>query len=402
MKNMELLVATDTCSKKKEEYLAKRRDKQVVNPQQKFFRLLIEGLSEQANMSATVISALPVSASTYEQRIFRHETEVVNKACYHYIGFINGRFLRYITLAIGAVKCIKKWYCKNNDENAIVLVDPLVPVLSIPVRKFAQKKGIKVGAIVTDIPSLCSNAKKCNFKTKMLKIYQSISDNDLTKYDFYVPLTESLDEVVNKSGKPHCVIEGFADSKDLELSKFHKNYFMYAGGVHERFGLKALVNGFIKMKNKDKELWIFGDGSYVEDLVAISKVDARVKYKGCVTSQEVVAYEKEAFCLVNPRPTNEEFAKYSFPSKTMEYLLSGTPVISTKLPGIPEEYFKYLFAFDGFDENAIAKKLDEIVEMDSETLFERGKKGHEFVLKEKNNIVMANKLVDFLGVIKDS
>ena len=38
---------------------------------------------------------------------------------------------------------------------------------------------------------------------------------------------------------------------------------------------------------------------------------------------------------VNPRQNNEEFTKYSFPSKTMEYLASGVPVVAYKLDGIP-------------------------------------------------------------------
>lgn len=400
MKN--LLIATDTCSLKKEMYLSEHRKKQIVNPQQKFFRLMIEGLAEDSELSTTILSALPVSASTYAQKKFGYEEETVKKANYHYLSFRNGKFTRYLTLILSSAKEIRKWTKSKDSNNSIVITDPLVPVLSIPVRIIAQKRGLKVGAIVTDIPSLCSNMKgrkEGGIKTNLLKLYQRISDNDLSKYDFYITLTESLNEAVNVKKKPHIVIEGFADSKDIEVSSEHKHYIMYAGGVYEKFGLKALVNGFMKMENQDFELWIFGDGPYVSEIIEYSKANKRIKYKGCVTSKEIVAYEKEAYLLVNPRPTDEEFAKYSFPSKTMEYLLSGTPVVSTRLPGIPDEYFNYIYAFYGQDADSIGNTLDDILRINYNALLAKGKAGHDFVMNEKNNIVMARKIKNFINNI---
>ena len=57
---------------------------------------------------------------------------------------------------------------------------------------------------------------------------------------------------------------------------------------------------------------------------------------GCVTNDEIVRLQCEATLLVNPRPSDKEFCKYSFPSKTIEYMASGTPVLMTKLPGVPD------------------------------------------------------------------
>ena len=41
---------------------------------------------------------------------------------------------------------------------------------------------------------------------------------------------------------------------------------------------------------------------------------------------------------MNPRSADAEYTKYSFPSKTIEYLATGVPVVMNRLPGIPEEY----------------------------------------------------------------
>lgn len=42
----------------------------MIDPQQKFFRLMISGLSEANNGKVFALSALPVSASTISQKSF--------------------------------------------------------------------------------------------------------------------------------------------------------------------------------------------------------------------------------------------------------------------------------------------------------------------------------------------
>lgn len=44
-----------------------------------------------------------------------------------------------------------------------------------------------------------------------------------------------------------------------------------------------------------------------------------------VPNSGVLKAQSESEILVNPRNDNNEFTKYSFPSKVIEYLGSGTP-----------------------------------------------------------------------------
>lgn len=397
---MKILVVTNSCSEKKYQTVCKIRNKTIVDPQQKFFRLFVDGLSSLNNVEVEVLSALPVSASTVQLKSFKYETEFATTGVkYHYLPFINGKISRYLTLMC-AVRKYTKRICRDlTSTDTYVIVDALIPTLTIPCKHIVRKKGIKIGAIVTDIPSMATKMKKQKeslLKRFFVSIYQKISDIDLKSYDFYIPLTESINDVVNDKNKPYCIIEGFADITDTSISENHENYIMYAGGVYEKYGVKNLVDAFILLNKSGVSLKIFGDGSYVEELKTVCMQHPNVQYMGCMLSEQVVEYEKRALLLVNPRPANEEFAKYSFPSKTMEYLLSGSAVVSTRLPGIPSEYFDHMFAFDGHEVDDIRKKLDEILSLTNEEINLMGKSGHEFVLKEKNNHVMTRKIYDFL------
>ena len=112
---------------------------------------------------------------------------------------------------------------------------------------------------------------------------------------------------------------------------------------------------------------------------------------------EIVEKEQEATLLVNPRPTGEEYVKYSFPSKTMEYMASGTPVLTTVLPGMPKEYHPHVYLLEDESAEGIAESLKEVLSNTEEALFRKGAEARRFVLEQKNNVIQARKILDMLN-----
>ena len=143
-------------------------------------------------------------------------------------------------------------------------------------------------------------------------------------------------------------------------------------------------------------LEIYGPGDYVKELQQIAEIHDNVFYGGMLLNTEIVDKEQEAALLVNPRPTHEEFVKYSFPSKTMEYMASGTPVLTTKLPGMPKEYYPYVDFIEEESAAGIAAALKAVLTRSDEELFQKGQQARAFVLEGRNNVVQAKKLLDML------
>ena len=107
--------------------------------------------------------------------------------------------------------------------------------------------------------------------------------------------------------------------------------------------------------------------------------------------------QQRAAVLVNPRQNNEEFTKYSFPSKTMEYLASGVPVVAYKLDGIPDEYDSYLNYVPDNSVEALTKTIQSICDMSPEERKDKGERARKFVLNEKNAEKQAKRILDFLN-----
>jgi hypothetical protein len=80
-------------------------------------------------------------------------------------------------------------------------------------------------------------------------------------------------------------------------------------------------------------------------------------------------------------------------------MLSGTPLLTTKLPGIPDEYFQHLYTFDEESITGFARKMSEILSLPETELIQQGKNAQEFVLKNKNNILQSKRIFEFLKPI---
>lgn len=80
-----------------------------------------------------------------------------------------------------------------------------------------------------------------------------------------------------------------------------------------------------------------------------------IKYFGIVNNNEVKNLETQAKVLINPRDPLKPITFYTFPSKLLEYIASGTLTISTKLRGIPCEYFNYLIQLDDVKVDTLRK-----------------------------------------------
>jgi len=401
---MEILFVSGTCSKKKYEYIYNLRDTKMLDPSQKFYDLLINGMCNYGKVNIKCLSAVPISASCTKRKIWGKERETISKNLeYLYLGFINGKVLRYLTLYVTCFVNTCKWAVENRKvKDKVIICDPLVFICSTAARLVSKVFRIRNVAIVTDIPTYATSMKqrKSNFLRKIAqKAYEALADKDVYKYDSYILIVETMSSVINKNKHPFLIIEGSVDKgmedrRNTVQNKNNPRVVMYAGGVYEKFGVGSLVRAFQKTHLNNIYLHIYGDGTYVNEVKDISKKDPRIKYMGILPVDIIVEKEMEATLLVNPRPSNEAFTKYSFPSKTLEYMVSGTPVLTTRLPGIPKEYNDYLFYFESEDE--MARKLEEVLSLSDSILNTKGEKAKEFVLSKKNNFTQGHKIIDFI------
>lgn len=316
------------------------------------------------------------------------------------IGFCNVKFLKNFFQASKIFSDLKKWGASSDEEKVLFVYTLSAPFLSAVMKLKKKYPKIKVCSIVADLPDMLNLSSNRGFIQK--KFEQWLANRaykNMACIDYFVLLTKYMAEFLGIK-KPYIVMEGIAEDK-LVLERSGEKIqdlktILYTGTLHEKFGVLDLVQAFMRIPDKDYRLILCGIGDSEEKIIEAQKMDARIQFRGKVAHEEACKLQSEATVLVNPRKNNEAFTKYSFPSKTMEYLSSGTPVIAYKLDGIPEEYNGYINYVSDNSPEAMADKIRQICEMPESIRQEMGARARQFVLSQKNCIEQTKKILDLL------
>lgn len=402
---MNIIYLSSSCSNEKFNDLRERGITRKLPQAQKYHQLLIEGLAENIDGQIFALSAFPVNRTWTKQVRFKREEETVGNIHYIYEAFSNLMVLRQWTRYRGAVKNIKKLY--KADKDCVIICDVLNQSIASAARKCGKKLGIPVVGIVTDVPGHESGARRKTLSAinrKISEIGEKKAQRDIHKYDAYLLLTEAMNDVVNTDNKPYIVIEGHSDAKmadreNTKEAKYEPKVIMYAGGIHKEFGIKRMVDAFVKGNFEGWQLHIYGDGNYQNELKTLTETVGNVKYFGVKPNDEIVESQLKATLLVNPRLTDAEYVKYSFPSKTMECMASGTPLLTTKLPGMPKEYYDFVYFFEDETEDGMKLAFEKVLGKSDDELFRFGKKAKDFVMTDKTNVSQAKKLLEFIKTL---
>lgn len=383
-----IVYASFHCSESMFERLFRDSDHKPGQAIQKYNRLLAEGLAQQSGVRVYSICELPITEENYHKKFFHRMNETIHDVRYYYISLVNIHRLKDILAVISAFWACAKICCK---KDAMVISDILNAPVALGAFLAARLCKKKYVAIVTDAPQFVY------FDSDVF--YHKVSDFLIKYASGYVLLTEQMNDLYNDKKKPYVVIEGLVDIQnqertDIEFTEIPRTKIcMYTGSIHEKYGIGNLVQGFIQSQIENVELHIYGDGDYREKLEEICKTHPVIKYFGNIMSSEIINRQKEATLLINPRPTTDEFTKYSFPSKNMEYMVSGVPVLTTKLPGMPKEYYEYVFLLPDESSEGISQQLKKLFAEDAENLYEMGSRARDYVLNNKNNIMQAGKVL---------
>lgn len=68
-------------------------------------------------------------------------------------------------------------------------------------------------------------------------------------------------------------------------------------------------------------------------------------------------------------------------------MVSGTPVLTTNLPGMPQEYYPYVYLIENESTEGLAKAFKQVLELPGVDLKKKGYEAREFVLSKKNSVL---------------
>lgn len=288
------------------------------------------------------------------------------------------------------------------DEDIVFLMYnakllPIVPKLK------KLRPTLKVCMIVTDLPEYMVTPNSFFYKlADAINPHKSNFNTEAYSYvDGYVLLAPLMSEKLPINGRQWIQMEGIYESTTemVEVKKTQYKAILYTGNLGRRYGIIELLDAFGAIESQDYRLWLRGGGDCENVIRDRMKNDDRISLIPPLSRDELIKLQKEASVLVNPVSPTQQFTNYFFPSKTLEYLASGTPVVMYHLSCLPKEYDEHIYYIEEDSVDGIKKKLVEVCSKQEEELQEFGKQASVFIFENKTPQKQMKKVVDFIKTL---
>ena len=367
-----------------------------------FEQSIIGGLLQQDNLNLRILSAPLVYSYPYNNKKLYTPSESYAYKYTHIksIGFCNLAVVNKIWMTVSLIFNLLHEFkrFRNRELKVIVNTPNFYYVLALRVAQIFSRKRIEKLLVVPDIPSFVTSMDRCNpIKSFLLKILNSLSMKMASSFDHHVLLSDAMASLFNTK-LDYLVMEGLIDldkikSSSLTIPIRRKNVILYTGTLRKIFGVMNLVEAFDNSIFDDAELWICGSGEASKEIEKRAISNPRIHFYGLVDSEKALKMQSQATVLVNPRTSEGEFTKYSFPSKTIEYLLSGAVVVINRLPGIPKEYYDYVVTPQNESVEALRTTLRNVLDLTQDERDSLGKRGKKYIQESKNSKIQVERLL---------
>ena len=391
---------------KESQFLRYSKGKPIAFANSSFQKALLTGFSEinENNINRIVCLNQPnIGAFPFNYSKFYYDTDNYS---FHDIevrevSFVNIAYLKHLHKRLKIKKTLEN-ELRNSEETVIICYDLYGPWLKT-LKELKNKFKFKVVVIIPDLPDLTGTPETLLYKLyKLLPNYNPLSEIDVA--DGFVLLAPNMVNALSIENMPNLILEGIylPDVTNVGVQKHKKQSnssdftILYSGALSKRNGIEDLVSAIQSIDDCDIKLKLYGAGELVRDIIKITEQDPRIEYMGQIGHSELLKELTKADLLINPRDPQAEFASYSFPSKTMEYMASGTPVLMYKLPSLPQEYHQHLYFINNSGVEGIASAIKRVMNI---PLMERRKVGEGaagFILLNKNPKTQAKAVLDFI------
>lgn len=273
-----------------------------------------------------------------------------------------------IILAESIVRAVKEYrtLLKKNVKWAdlVIVYNSMYPWFGVG--KIAGKRKKKSVIVLADYTPASEQSQLAR------KLYALAMKMDFSCYTRMVLLSSGSEKYVSKN-QEHVIINGCVDEKKFEnlqpIRKHATKNIVYTGVLSYVTGVDMLINAFLKTNDESYRLMICGQGRELDSLIkAATDVDSRIICKGFLSTEEYIKVIEDADVLVNPRNMKFIQNQNNFPSKVLEYLSSGRPIVSTKFKGF-ERYSEHIIFVES-DENALLAGIERALELDSDVVYE--------------------------------
>lgn len=159
---------------------------------------------------------------------------------------------------------------------------------------------------------------------------------------------------------------------------------LLAGGLEEVNGIRVVL-GAAALESVVPVRWLIAGAGPLENLVVeAAQTNPRLTYLGFLSPLELADAYRDADLLLNVRLTQSVNTRYFFPSKLIEYLATGTPVLTTATGHALEEYGAFVLHLLHESPAELLAAVTRAARLPPAVLLAMGTEGRDYVRRAKH------------------
>jgi glycosyltransferase involved in cell wall biosynthesis len=251
------------------------------------------------------------------------------------VSFINLPLLKHISRFLATYLFVFKWVLQNKPYNRIIIIHHV---------QSCKIWGVLLGQILAPCITVSFLTDDIGIPQKweggLLKNMRLLDVHlmkiGLQKISGIIAMTSKLAEKL-APGRPVLVIPTIQNpnsaipEKNIRDPKDDCFTIVYTGGLNHGYGIGLLLDIFKQAKRPNWRLIITGWGEMQKVVEDFAENNPQVKYLGFLDSEGIAEVYRRADVFINPKLTCSPTSDLAFPSKIVEYLNTGKPVVSTNL-----------------------------------------------------------------------
>lgn len=365
-----------------------------------FQKSLIHGFIENdVYLEVLTAPSLPAYPKGYNKLwVPELHSKIENRILCHVLPYTTFIFGKYVSMEKVIVKSVTEWIKRYKSEDLFIIAYNVNPAFMGALQTIKKNNPkVHTSLIVTDMIEDAENFKsnRSIFKRVQLFLHKRKVLASYWAIDKYILLSERMKDRIFNCKDNYIVIEGVFSPREIEYKCIREKVIFYSGALDIFVNVKEMVEAFKLLKQNDYKLVICGAGPLSGYIKEEAQKNKNIIYLGSIPRNEVIEWQHKSSILVNPRQPSD-ITKYSFPSKTMEYFASGTPVLMYNLQGIPNEYYSYCYTIHGTTINDFRDSLEKVLSISENEREEIGSKARQFIMRNKTSKIQVDKIIQFL------
>lgn len=355
---------------------------------------VLKGLMEKNKIRA--ISILPIAAFPKDRNLYIKESDadVFDNLRTRIISYVNFPIIKQVWQTISVYRTAKKMI----EKDTVIFTFNLFPQVGLPMKWLKRKYRCRTVALLADLP-IDDKISRNWISFVFRNIFDVFTLKAIKACDKLIVLNKNAISKYAPNADFLVIEGGFDVHEDIYLPNIikTKRNMIYSGALTEYSGITSLIEAMKYVENKDAFLEIYGSGELEKYVKYSSENMSNVIYRGKVDNETMRKRQREAYLLVNPRLLSDPISMVTFPSKIFEYMVSGTPVLSTKLSGFSDEYLDKMFIVETNNPKDLSFMINKIMEMSADELKLISNKAREFILEHKTWEKQSTKIDEFIN-----